>query len=209
MTAARNGLLTGLLVLACLLGLQATFLLRQMGVILNQQNEALLSAIAQSRGTLAFARSVLEEQRGYYRDSARHVKALTKAAAIDAIRLGRLLEKIDERTERLTLAAERAIQSAQGAAETAGGQTAEVGERAAALLEQATATVGNLDQLAAAPALAQSLENLEASTANLATATAAAAQAAESIRDMLSPTKKSFWRRLLELMIPRPTVRVK
>jgi hypothetical protein len=39
-------------------------------------------------------------------------------------------------------------------------------------------------------------------------ATANTAEATGYIRDMLSPHRKSFWRRLLDLLIPRPTVDV-
>jgi len=51
--------------------------------------------------------------------------------------------------------------------------------------------------------------NLETATAEAAEASRNTAEATGYIRDMLSPTKKSFWRRVLELLIPRPTVSVK
>ena len=207
--ALRNALQMGVLFLGCLVGLQVNWLIRQAAEILTAQHGAALAAFAEAQSTLALARAGLAEQQGYYRDSARHIKALTGAAAIDAIRLGRLLETMDARMERLTLASERALGSLASATESVGEQTEQVGNRSAALLEQAAEAVSDLDRLAADPALPQSLQNLEASTANLATATAAAAEATAPIRDMLSPTKKSFWRRLLELLIPRPTVRGK
>lgn len=37
---------------------------------------------------------------------------------------------------------------------------------------------------------------------------AAGAESAERVRDILNPKKRNFWVRLLELIIPRPTVRV-
>ena len=66
----------------------------------------------------------------------------------------------------------------------------------------------NLERLAGSPALVRSTENLERSTANLEKTTAATAEAAGHVRDMLSPRKKSFWRRLLGLLIPRPSIPV-
>ena len=209
MDKLERALRTGLLFLACLIGLQVSWLIRQAAEILNAQHVAALAAFAEVQSTMALARASLAEQQGYYRDSARHIKALTGAAAIDAIRFGRLLENVDARMERLTVASERALGSLESATESVGEQTEQVGNRSAILLEQAADAVSDLDRLASNPALPQSLQNLEASTANLATATAAAAEATASIRDMLSPEKKSFWRRVLELLIPRPTVRVK
>lgn len=208
MDKLERALRSGLLFLACLIGLQVSWLIRQTAEILKAQHVAALGTVAEIRTTLDLARASLAEQQGYYRDSARHIKALTRAAAIDAIRFGRLIENADARMERLTLASERALESVQSATESVEEQIEQVGNHSAALLERATAVVSDLDRLAADPALPQSLQNLEASSANLAAATAAAAEATASIRDMLSPTKKSFWRRLLELLIPRPTVRV-
>jgi hypothetical protein len=45
-------------------------------------------------------------------------------------------------------------------------------------------------------------QNAEQATANISEATG-------YLRDMLSPKKKSFWRWLLELAIPRPTLELK
>ena len=204
----RNALQMGLLFLACLVGLQVSLLIRQAAEILNAQHGAALAVFTEAQSTMALARASLAEQQGYYRDSARHIKALTRTAAIDAVRFGRFIENMDMRLERLTLASERALGSVESATESIRDQTEQVGNRSAALLEEAADAVSALDRLAADPALAQSLQNLEASSANLATTTAAAAEAAGHVRDMLSPAKKSFWRRLLELLIPRPTVRV-
>ena len=204
----RNALQMGLLFLACLVGLQVSWLIRQAAEILNAQHGAALAVFTEAQSTLALARASLAEQQGYYRDSARHIKALTRAAAIDAVRLGRFIENTDTRLERLTLASERALGSVESASESFSDQTEQLGNRSAALLEQAADAVSALDRLAADPALAQLLQNLKASSANLATTTTAAAEAAGHVRDMLSPAKKSFWRRLLELLIPRPTVRV-
>ena len=206
--ALRNALQMGLLFLACLVGLQVSWLLRQTAEILNAQHGAALAAFTEAQSTMALARASLAEQQGYYRDSARHIKALTRAAAIDAIRVGRLIENTDARMERLTLASEQALRSVESVSESFRDQTEQVGNRSGSLLEEATRAVSALDRLAGNPALAQSLQNLEVSSANLVAATAAASEATASVRDMLSPAKKSFWLRLLELLIPRPTVRV-
>lgn len=57
------------------------------------------------------------------------------------------------------------------------------------------------------PSLDAAVANLARSSANLERMSRAGAESAEAIRDMLKPTRKAFWRRLLELMIPKPTVR--
>jgi hypothetical protein len=88
--------------------------------------------------------------------------------------------------------------------------------QADAALAESERLLSDLRQKLAAPEIASTIEALNASAVNLETATAEAAEASRNtaeatgyIRDMLSPTKKSFWRRVLELLIPRPTVSVK
>src|SRR5258706_14510791 len=65
---------------------------------------------------LDLARSTLSLQQGYYRDSASHVKALTKAAAIDAVRLGRLIDTADSRLDGIASGVDGALISADAAA---------------------------------------------------------------------------------------------
>ncbi|HWP83966.1 MAG TPA: hypothetical protein VNN17_02145 [Terriglobia bacterium] len=58
------------------------------------------------------------------------------------------------------------------------------------------------------PTLTQTSANLAQSSANLERMSAAAADSAEHVRDILNPRRRSFWIKLLEFLIPRPTVRV-
>jgi hypothetical protein len=213
MKTLRNSLAVAFLLIACIVGLQVSFLLAQADGALQRLELSLGGLLSTAGQTLALARSSLAAQQGYYRDSASHVKALTKAAAIDAIHFGRLIEasqrtmeNTDTRIERITAAAESSLDAARAAAATVADQTQSVGNESQTLLKAATETTNSIGNLASDTDLKQSLTNLEASTENLQKTTAAAAEATGYIRDMLSPTKKSFWRRLLELMIPRPTV---
>jgi len=50
--------------------------------------------------------------------------------------------------------------------------------------------------------------NLAQSSANLERMSLAGAESVEATRGMPKPSQKAFWRRLLELMIPKPTIRV-
>ena len=219
MTTLRNSLLIALLLIACIAGLQITFLLSQASATLATTGTAAAGLLTSAGDTLTLARSTLATQQGYYRDSASHIKALTKAAAIDAVRFGRLLEasqqtvehtdaRLERDAERITASIESSLDAARAAATAVADQTQNVGLETKTLLESATAATNSIGDLARDPSLKESLTNLAASTENLQQTTANAAEATGYIRDLLSPTKKSFWRRLLEMMIPRPTLRV-
>jgi len=208
MDKLERALRSGLLLVACLVGLQVSWLIRQAAEILNAQHGAALAAFAEVQSSMALARAGLAEQQGYYRDSARHIKALTRAAAIDAIRFGRLIENADARMERLTVASERALGSVESASESVAEQTDQSGREARQLLAESTATIAALRELAEAPEIRNSLTQFEASNRHLTGVMQAGEEAIGYIRDMLSPTKKSFWRRLLELMIPRAAINV-
>ncbi len=208
MTIFRNGFLVAFLCIACIVGLQVTFLLAQAGGALQDLEISLSGVFSNAGDTLALARRTFAAQQGYYRDSASHVKALTKAAAIDAVELGRLIEHTDARLDRISSGTESTLASANAAASVLAQETQSVGEESRKLLEAGTDATNKAGDLAADPEIKQSLANLEQSSENLKTTTAEASQAMGYIRDMLSPTKKSFWRRLLEMMIPRPTVQI-
>ena len=121
-------------------------------------------------------------------------------------RLAHLTTNMDNRSEQVSQAASRALDNFSVAALTLAGQTDTLGHQANLLLGASRGAVENLERLAGSPALVRSTENLERSTANLEKTTAATAEAAGHVRDMLSPRKKSFWRRLLGLLIPRPSI---
>ena len=153
-------------------------------------------------------RKSAEFQMGYY-------ESVGRRSALALGELAIFIRHTDERMERIVAAGEATLAAVEESAATVTQQTQRSGERADLLLEQSTESVAALEHLVENPAWEGSLSNLEISTSNLATTTAhtaeATARASESlgyIRDMLSPTKKSFWRRLLELMIPRPTANV-
>lgn len=119
-----------------------------------------------------------------------------------------LAADMNGRTERLTRASEALLSDSATAPREASIQVQTNGRELHQALADAHTAAENLHRLASGPALTEAASNTAKSSANIERMTAAAADSAESIRDMLSPTKKSFWRRLLELMIPRPTVRV-
>ncbi len=217
MSAVRNALVAALLMIACAVGLQVSFLLVQAATMLNDVHLESQRALLSVNQTLELVRGATREQRTYY-------KVAGKALAITTIHLGRLVKNTDARLDRtenrlarlaantdsragqLTQAAEGALDNFGVAALTLAGQTDTLGHQANLLLAASRGAVENLERLAGSPALVRSTENLERSTANLEKTTAATAEAAGHVRDMLSPRKKSFWRRLLGLLIPRPSV---
>ncbi|OFV98236.1 MAG: hypothetical protein A3F68_10085 [Acidobacteria bacterium RIFCSPLOWO2_12_FULL_54_10] len=212
----RSGLLTGLLLLACIIGLQITYILHQASASFAEQHLSALDVAQEARQTMLLARSVMEEQRGYYRDTASHIKALTRAAAIDAIRFGRLIDKMDQRTERLTTATEAmlfvakdALAGVQDSTQAVANMANQLGDQPRLLLEASTEAAQALQRRADDPNLNAAAESLAQSSANVERMTASAAEATGYVRDMLSPQKKSFWRRILELMIPRPSINIK
>ena len=209
----RNALGIGLLFIACIVGLQVSFLVAEAGGALAGMESSASSVLSSTSEALGLARSTLSLQQGYYRDSASHIKALTKAAAIDAVQLGRLIEKVDGRVDGVADAAEKSLGSIRDGATTIAGESTHLGDEARPLLQAATDATqkagdaaGDLSRIAGDPDLKRSVAALESSSENLNKTTAEAAEAMGYIRDMLSPTKKSFWKRLLYLMIPRPTV---
>ena len=213
--ALRNALCIGLLFIACIVGLQVSFLVAEAGGALGGMESSASGVLASASATLDLARSTLSVQKGYYRDSASHIKAMTKAAAIDAVRLGRLIEKVDVRVDGVADAAEKSLGSIRDGAATVADESTQLVDDAKPLLQAATdatqkagEVAGNLSRLTGDPDLKRSVAALESSSENLNKTTAEAAEAMGYIRDMLSPAKKSFWKRLLYLMIPRPTVGV-
>ena len=215
MSAIRNGLLTSVLLVICIVGIQIGFLLARIGRSLDRLDGSVTSLLSSAQITLDLSRQTLATQQGYYRDSASHIKALTRAAAIDAVRFGRLIdastsavENTDARLGRVSSSAESSLEALRGAANSLAEQAETVGSKSEDLIDAGTLAVEKAGNLAANPSLESSLKHMEASSENLQKTTEAAAQSMGYIRDMLSPAKKSFWRRLLEMTIPRPTVSV-
>ena len=120
----RSGLYLAALLIFCFLGLQSSFLLSQAGIALAEVQSSASRVLLNASETVDAARSTLTVQQGYYRDSASHVKALTRAAAIDAVQFGRLIEAVrrsvdntDARLDRISLAADASLGSLRNAAD--------------------------------------------------------------------------------------------
>jgi len=216
MKQLKNALTVGLLFLFCVVGMQVSFLLAQAARTVEDLHADSIRLLANADRAVVMLRESAEQQRGYYRDTASAVKATSKAAFIATRNLTRFIEhldknanvlaiNVDSRMEDITRASVQALGHMDAAAAAFGAQSDEVGYRATLALGAARGTLENLERLAANPALARSAQNLEHSTANLEKTTAASAEAAEYLRDMLSPRRPSFWRRLLGLLVPRPS----
>jgi len=175
-----------------------------------------------SQDTLRLGRATLAEQRVYYR-------ALSKMVVKDANRLGKAITAVEDlvRGENARLAAShqeagRLLAELRGtsragtdALAAAQAMTLRVNEQVGALsadsrelLAAGTRAVDQVEVRLKDPSLDATVANLAQSSANLERMSRAGAESAEAIRDVLKPTRKPFWRRLLELMIPKPTVRL-
>ncbi len=216
MKQLKNALTVGLLFLFCVVGMQVSFLLAQAARTVEDLHADSIRVLANANGAVVLVRESAEQQRGYYRDTASAVKATSKAAFIASRNLARFIDhmdknanvlaiNVDSRMEDITRASIQVLGRMDSAATALGTQSNDVGYQATLALGAARGTLENLERLAANPALARSAQNLERSTANLEKTSAASAEAAEHLRDMLSPRRPSFWRRLLGLLLPRPS----
>ena len=218
MPALRNAFLTGLLFIACIAGLQMTYLLAQLSASARRMEAQFTETARQAQTTLLYSQAVLasvrgttetvrksaEEQMGYY-------EAVGRRSALALARLDLLIQHTDARTERITRAAEAMAghtgeisRQVSSVAAAVGNDAHAVSAHAADLLAASTQAVQDLQGRISDPKLEQIAEAIAASSQNTAQATANVAEATGYLRDMLSPKKKSFWRWLLELAIPRP-----
>ncbi len=212
MNALRQGLLIGLLVIGCALGLQVSFLLLQAAQVAAESQ--LLVADARARMVAASRNlNAILIQLGLASDEWR--RASLYSGEISK-RTAQLIVNADARAERVTRAFELTAQEAQAdlhkiglAAAAVGKRSDQVGYEAAHLLASGTAAVESLDRLARTPAWEAAAADLARSSANLEKATANTAEATGYIRDMLSPRRRPFWRRLLELLLPRPVAAIR
>ena len=222
MNSLRNGLACALLASLTVAALQLTFLLAQAGEIARTAENELLRTSGQAQATLLYSQAVLAsirgttetvrkssiEQMGYY-------EAVGRRSSMALARLELLIAHSDARMERMTQALENSSARANQSMDQIGSLAVslredlhELSAQGTKLAEASTAAVARLDQRLADQRLDQITSSLAASSENAAQATAHVAEATGYIRDMLSPKRKSFWRRLLELLIPRPTVSV-
>ena len=219
----RNGLSCALLAIACIVALQISFLLRQLSTGLETAEQELRATSRQAQDTLLYAQAVLTsvrgttetirksavEQTGYY-------EAIGRRSALALGRLDLLISHTDARMERITAALENSATEAGQSLDQFGTLAAsarqdleQVSKQAGELAAASTTTVQQLDQRLADDRLDHIASSLAQSSQNTAQATAHIEEATGYIRDMLSPARKSFWRRLLELLLPRPTVGVR
>jgi len=221
-SSLQNGLKAGALLLAVLLGLQASFLLAHgahaislwSDAALNAQNEltktlgtareALLAAqavLVSARGTTEQVRRSAEYQLGYYEAVGRRTSNLLAETTF-------LVRKAEERMKEISSASTEFLRKEAALTEEMAEDLGRVAVQAEGTLAESERLLAELRGAAASPEVRGSLAAIEASTKNLEAITAEAAVASRNtaeasgyVRDMLSPTPKSFWRRLLELFI--------
>jgi len=165
--------------------------------------------LASARGTTEQVRRSAEQQLGYYEAVGRRTSNLLAEMTF-------LIRDANERMEEISHATNVFLQSGAAVTAEAGEDFGGVAAQAEATLAESARLLAELRETAAGPEVRESLDAIEASAKNLETATAEAveasrntAEAAGYVRDMLSPKKKGFWRKLFELLIPRPAIAVR
>ncbi len=159
------------------------------------------AVLSSARSTLETVRKSAMVQAGYY-------EAVARRSATVLGKLTLLTERTDERMERLAAEAERTLISAAETTRQLNRQLEQLGSEGTRLLMESSETVKTLRGMAEDESITASTQNLENSSENLADAMESADEAMGYVRDMLSPTRKGFWRLLLEWMLPWPTVHV-
>lgn len=222
MKQLKHSLVCGLLAALTMLCVQLSFLLTQVSEIAGSAESELVKTAREAQSALLYSQAVLTsvrgtteavrksavEQMGYYEAAGRR-----SAAALARLEL--LISHTDARLERMTAAFESSSVHANENIDQIGMLAGSVrkdldglSQRGENLVEVSTSAVERLDQHLADDRLNQIADALSQSSQNTAQATANVAEATGYMRDILSPARKSFWRRLLELLIPRPTLSV-
>lgn len=217
--AIKQGLICGLLVAGIVIELQVSAYLAQVseattrmfaeGEALSEEVRAATQyaqgVLASVRGTTETVRKSAVEQMGYY-------EAIGRRSALALARLDILVNHADDRMERMARALEGISAHAQQNMDQVGLLAASAQEDIHGLsvhgtkfLVTSTATMQRVDQRLADEHLDQIVNSLAETSEKAAESTANVAEATGYVRDILSPKRKSFWRRLLELLIPRPT----
>jgi hypothetical protein len=223
MTWLNQTLTAGVLLVAVIVGLQISNLLIQFGSGVQAAEAELSATNREAQATLVYAQAVLAsvrgttetvrrsavEQTGYY-------EAAGRRSAMAVARLEILITHTDARMERITQAVETSSKRADEnmdqfgfLAASASENLGELSQQGVELLKASTATMERVDQRLDDERLDQIASALAETSESTALATANVAEATGYVRDILSPNRKGFWRRLLEFLIPRLTVNVR
>lgn len=219
----QSGLQAGLLFLAVLVGMQVSFLLAQVSQTLRVWNDAAMRMDRTAQETLFTAQAVLSSVRGtteQVRRSAEHqlgyYEAVGRRTSNLIAEMTLLSRHTNERLEEVSHATNMFLENEAGVTKQAAEDLGRMTNQADATLAESERLLAELRETAASLEVHESLGAIEASAHNLEAATAEAGEATRNtaeatgyIRDMLSPKKKSFWRKLFELLIPRPAIAVR
>ncbi len=222
MNSVKHILVCGLLAVLVVVALQLTYLLTQAGELARSAELEMRRTTREAQATLVYSQAVLAsirgttetvrksavEQMGYY-------EATGRRSAMALARLEILITHTDARMERITQALERSsthadesISQISALAASAREDLHDLADHSLELVEASTESVKHVNTRLADGRLDQIASSLAESTESTAQAAANVAEATGYVRDILSPKRKGFWRRLLELLIPRPTVSV-
>ena len=211
MTKPIRALVCACLLVALLAGVRLSTLLSTLEMEARRASGVLHTASAQLQQTLHSAEAVLlsvrstteavrrssASQLGYYEAIGRRSSTVLAETAL-------LIRHTDARMERLSRQAEMLLEQSRHAVDTASDSLAATAASTAETLSATTAMANSAQAQLESVNIAPLLNNLTIASEHLSGTAAAAEQAMGHVRDILSPTQKGFWRRLVEAFIPRP-----
>jgi len=206
----NQALTSCVLLVAILIGISILRLVSQLEEDLAQARASFATTAAQLQSTLQSAQAVLmsvrataeavrrssDTQLGYYEAIGRRTSQLLVESTLLVRHTDRNLARLTSSTENLLHASRTEVSQVRLALENSAASANETLGKISSVVKQTDATLARANL----PAIAG---NLSVASKHLAGASIAAEQALGHINEVLAPTHKGFWRRLLEAFIPR------
>jgi ABC-type transporter Mla subunit MlaD len=210
MNRLNQALLSGCFIVAILLGLCTLRFIAKLDERLDWASSQASATSAELNATLQDAQAVLTSLRGTTESVRRSaVSQLGYYEAIgrrSSLLLGEttiLIRHVDEHLAQVTDSSRQLMRQSQESAHLAGASLEETSQAAMQALRSIASLTFAAQNRLQDPAIAATIENLNDASAHLANSAATSEETLNSLRDIIAPTRKGFWRRLLEAVIPR------
>lgn len=212
MNKFNQALVSCLLITAVLLGLRLMRLANSIEQSITTASDRLAVTATQVDATLRHAEALLASLRataeavrrssvsqlGYYEAVGRRSSLLLAEATL-------LIRHADRDLRQLLRTTNQFLAHSQLRMDQLGAQLELSARSADAAFQSAAHLSARAQERLQSPAVSATLENLAAASDHLAASAAASAEVLHSLRAIVAPTRKGFWRRLLEAFIPRPS----
>jgi hypothetical protein len=170
-----------------------TFTARELQLTL-QSTQAVLASV---RATTEAVRRSSASQLGYYEAIGRRTSQLLAESTI-------LVRHTDHRLESLTYSTQDALRETQKEVARLGDTLEASADAADETLAAFSAAAEQAKTSLASAEIPRIADNLATASQHLARTSASAEDAMRHVSEVLAPTNKGFWRRLIEAFIPRP-----